>query len=80
MVNRNLIRSLENDDELTAEIEAAMANTDEGGLATAIETETTIDVNSIVEGKVIRIDETHSMSFNCLIFAEIDLGKIRFSF
>ena len=57
MVNRNLIRSLENDDELTREIEAAMAGTDEGGLATAIETETTIDVNAIVEGKVIRIDD-----------------------
>lgn len=57
MVNRNLIRSLENDDELTAEIEAAMSSTDEGGLATAIETERNIDVNSIVEGKIIRIDE-----------------------
>ena len=57
MVNRNLIRSLESDDELRAEIEAAMASTDEGGLATAIETERNIDVNTIVEGKVIRIED-----------------------
>ena len=56
MVNRNLIRSLESDAELTAEIEAMMASTDEGGLATAIENEKTVEVNSIVEGKVLRID------------------------
>lgn len=57
MVNRNLIRTLENDADLAAEIEAAMASTDEDGLATAIATEQSIDVNSIVEGKVIRIDD-----------------------
>ena len=57
MVNRNLIRNLDNDDDLAAEIEAAMSATDEGGLATAIETERSIDVNSIVEGKVIRVDD-----------------------
>ena len=57
MVDRNLIRSLESDDELRAEIEAAMADTDEGGLATAIATERSVDVNTIVEGRVIRIDD-----------------------
>ena len=57
MVNRNLIRTLENDADLAAEIEAAMASTDEDGLATAIATEQSVDVNSIVEGKVIRIDD-----------------------
>lgn len=57
MVNRNLIRTLENDADLAAEIEAAMASTDEDGLATAIATEQNVDVNSIVEGKVIRIDD-----------------------
>ena len=56
MVNRNLIRSLENDADLAAEIEAMLSSTDEGGLATAIETEKTVEVNSIVEGKVLRVD------------------------
>lgn len=57
MVNRNLIRNLDNDDDLAAEIEAAMSATDDGGLATAIETERNVDVNSIVEGRVIRVDD-----------------------
>ena len=57
MVNRNLIRTLDSDDDLLAEIEAAMSSTDEGGLATAIETERNVDVNSIVEGRVIRVDD-----------------------
>ncbi len=56
MVNRNLIRNLENDDALTAEIEAAMAGVDNGGLAT-IEADQEIDLNKIVDGKVIRISD-----------------------
>ena len=57
MVNRNLIRSLENDSELAAEIEAAMEGADESDLATAIATDQNVDVNSIVVGTVIRIDD-----------------------
>ena len=57
MVNRNLIRSLENDQDLSVEIEAAMASADEVDLATTIETEVAGEVNSIVEGRVIRVDD-----------------------
>ena len=56
MVDRNLVRSLESDQELKAEIEAAMAGAEESGLAT-LETEQNIDVNSIVEGRVIRVHD-----------------------
>ena len=56
MVNRNLIRNLENDDALTAEIEAAMAGADATGLAT-LEDGADVDLNKIVEGRVIRITD-----------------------
>ena len=49
MVNRNLIRNLENDDALSAEIEAAMAGADSTGLAT-LEGGADVDLNKIVEG------------------------------
>ncbi len=55
MVNRNLIRNLD-DDTLTAEIEAAMAGADETGLAT-LEAEHDIGLNKIVEGRVIRVSD-----------------------
>ena len=55
MVNRNLIRSLENDQQLADEVAAAIAGAEETGLALA-ETEATIDVNKIVEGRIIRIE------------------------
>ncbi len=54
MVNRNLIRNLENDTELNAEIEALMADISETGLAT-MEGEQTVELNRIVAGKVVRI-------------------------
>ena len=53
MVNRNLIRNLD-DDLLNAEIEQAMAATEDVGLAT-LESDQDIDLNKIVEGKVIRV-------------------------
>ena len=56
MVNRNLIRNLENDDALSAEIEAAMAGADATGLAT-LEGGADVDLNKIVEGRVIRISD-----------------------
>ncbi len=56
MVDRNLIRSLESDADLSAEIEAAIAGAEERELAT-IETEMDIDINKIVDGRVIRIDD-----------------------
>ncbi len=55
MVNRNLIRNLD-DDTLAAEIEAAMAGADETGLAT-LEAEHDIGLNKIVEGRVIRVSD-----------------------
>jgi small subunit ribosomal protein S1 len=56
MVNRTLIRNLENDDDLNAEIEAAMSGADTEGLK-AMEAESDIDLNKIVEGTVIRIND-----------------------
>ena len=54
MVNRNLIRGLETDD-LDAEVEAAMADK---GTATALEWGGgDLAVNSIVEGRILRVDD-----------------------
>ncbi len=56
MVNRNLIRSLENDPELDALFEAAMSDAADT-IVEEIETEQDFDVNKIVEGRIIRIDD-----------------------
>jgi small subunit ribosomal protein S1 len=56
MVNRNLIRSLESDDDLASEIELALGTADAMGLSTA-DSEHEVDVNSIVEGRVIRVHD-----------------------
>ena len=57
MVNRNLIRDLE-DADLRAEFEAEVASVDEADSALAtIESETDFNVNMIVEGRVLRIDD-----------------------
>ncbi|MEZ6118056.1 MAG: 30S ribosomal protein S1 [Pirellulaceae bacterium] len=56
MVNRNLIRNLDNDQDFMAEIEAALSTAEDTGLAT-IESEADVNVNSIVEGRVIRVDD-----------------------
>ncbi len=56
MVNRNLIRSLENDDALAAEIEAAMVDDLATGLAT-IEAEGIVELNNIVDGRVVRVSD-----------------------
>ncbi len=56
MVNRNLIRSLENDNVLTSEIEAAIVGAEETGIAT-IEAEADVELNKIVDGRIIRIGE-----------------------
>ena len=56
MVNRNLIRNLDSDDAFASELEAALEMADEGGIAT-IESEADVTVNSIVEGRVIRVDD-----------------------
>ena len=55
MVNRNLIRNLENDQDLIDEITTAIEGTDDVGLET-LEPESQIDVNKIVDGHVIRVD------------------------
>ena len=58
MVDRNLIRSLENDDELTSEIMAAIRGAEDTGIAT-IESEADVELNKIVDGRIIRVsDET----------------------
>ncbi len=56
MVDRNLIRSLENDQEFISAIDAALAGAEETGLTT-VESEADINVNSIVDGRVIRVDD-----------------------
>jgi small subunit ribosomal protein S1 len=56
MVNRNLIRSLDNDQDFLAEVDEALHHAEESGLTT-IESDQDVDLNSIVEGRVIRIDE-----------------------
>ena len=55
MVNRNLIRHLENDQDLIDEITTAIEGTDDVGLDT-LEPESQIGVNKIVDGHVIRVD------------------------
>lgn len=56
MVNRNLIRSLENDDDLNAAIDAAVAVADETDFVSG-DPELVIDLNKIVEGRIIRIND-----------------------
>lgn len=56
MVNRNLIRNLDSDDSFAAELEAALQSADAGSIAT-IEEEADVTVNSIVDGRIIRVDE-----------------------
>ena len=55
MVNRNLIRSLESDPSLKAVFQAAMGDATET-IVTEIENESDFDVNKIVNGRIVRID------------------------
>lgn len=55
MVNRTLIRNLDNDDVLNAEIEAAFHDMESGGIATA--DDTSFSMNSISIGRIVRIGE-----------------------
>ena len=55
MVNRNLIRHLENDQDLIDEITTAIEGTEAVGLDT-LEPESQVIVNKIVDGHVIRVD------------------------
>ncbi len=60
MVNRNLIRELENDNLLTAEIESAMSIAlDESTQAAFLgsDADTSVNVNKIVSGRIIRITD-----------------------
>jgi small subunit ribosomal protein S1 len=56
MVDRNLIRNLDNDQDFLDEVNSALSMAEDSGLTT-IESERDVDVNSIVQGRVIRIDE-----------------------
>ena len=58
MVNRNLIRSLESEPNWEKELEVALTGNVEQGLST-IEAELGIEVNKIVQGRVIRVDDDH---------------------
>lgn len=58
MVNRNLIRSLESEPNWEKELEVALTGNVEQGLST-IEAELEIEVNKIVQGRVIRVDDDH---------------------
>ena len=58
MVNRNLIRSLDVDPELTTLWETEIASIDqEKSVVSTIESESDVDVNMIVRGRIIRVDE-----------------------
>ena len=58
MVNRNLIRSLENDPDLTALFEAEVDEGEENfSIMEGIDTDKNFNVNSIVDGRIIRIDD-----------------------
>ena len=56
MVNRNLIRSLESDEVLSAEIEALMSGDSDTSLAT-MEAQAPVNLNEILEGRVIRVND-----------------------
>jgi len=56
MVNRNLIRSLESDTDIYAQINQEVGRLDESSM-TSIETQAEFDVNKIVEGRIIRVDD-----------------------
>ncbi len=59
MVNRNLIRDLE-DVDLQTLLDAEIGAIDEGDdMLPLIETEGSFDVNSIVDGKILRVDDEH---------------------
>ena len=55
MVNRTLIRNLDSDQELLSELETAMGIAEAEGTA-FLENQVDADVNSIIEGRVIRVD------------------------
>jgi small subunit ribosomal protein S1 len=56
MVNRNLIRSLENDADLRSDLQEMMDSAAEAIVA-EIETEADFDVNKIIEGRIVRVDD-----------------------
>ncbi|MHC2070227.1 30S ribosomal protein S1 [Bremerella sp. T1] len=64
MVNRNLIRNLESDDTLLAEIDS-LASAHEDSWLDTIEMEESIEINKIVEGRILRMDDE---------FVLIDIG------
>lgn len=57
MVNRNLIRNLESDHELSALIEAELPEIDVETGMLPFESETSVDINRILEGRIIRVDD-----------------------
>ena len=60
MVNRNLIRSLENDAELEAAFEEATVGVEEA-IEHHVEAERSFELNSIIDGRIIRIDDDSAL-------------------
>ncbi|MCH2398709.1 MAG: 30S ribosomal protein S1, partial [Pirellulales bacterium] len=60
MVNRNLIRSLENDAELEAAFEEATVGVEEA-IEQHVEAERSFELNSIIDGRIIRIDDDSAL-------------------
>lgn len=56
MVNRNLIRNLESDNELAAMIDAAVEGVETTGLAT-MDIEREVDLNKVIDGKIVRVTD-----------------------
>lgn len=56
MVNRNLIRTLESDDTLVAQIDELVSGTEDSWID-PIELEEIVEINRIVEGRILRVDE-----------------------
>ena len=58
MVNRNLISSLE-DDNLEAEIQGLFGGEGESSFDLALEQEADFEVNNIVDGKIVSLDDEY---------------------
>src|SRR3954462_15784722 len=62
MVNRALIRTLENDPDIESMFEKEVANFEEGGLFQEAGTiGADFEVNKIVEGRILRVEEGNGM-------------------
>ena len=61
MVNRNLIRSLE-DDSLETELQGLFGGEAESSFDLALEQEADFEVNNIIDGKIVSFDDEYVLS------------------